>query len=379
MYKLTILLSICAVLLVVSQGFAEAAQAPGTCGESDHIGIGSDYIIGGSETESNQYPWMVRLPSGCGGSLITDRHILTAKHCLHKKGTLKNPATATDYWKEAMVKVGVHNQDDPNDYLEVPIKEVKWPKKANHDFAMIILDQAVDLTDKKVGTVCLPNGPNEDYKGKKVVAMGWGETIDSGLSGSGQSPVLNHVGLTVSQRQIYAYYLTTEIGNLNNEHQSFCHGDSGGPLVYKNVRTGRWTIIGTAGGYQGDTCLTAYTNIWNKITAHYDWITKILKNTDEDSCQTSNGACIFPFSYRGKTYNGCVKDSRDRAWCQTEENGSRQWWGWCSKQCKMHKDCPYTDTHPTDCPRWKAAGHCTSSTPGHEAWFADNCAKSCNC
>lgn len=44
-------------------------------------------IVGGHETQVNEYPWMVMLvtPSTdfnfCGGSLITSRHVLTAAHC----------------------------------------------------------------------------------------------------------------------------------------------------------------------------------------------------------------------------------------------------------------------------------------------------------
>ena len=45
-------------------------------------------IVGGVATEANEYPWQVGLISSqsssrpfCGGSLISDREILTAAHC----------------------------------------------------------------------------------------------------------------------------------------------------------------------------------------------------------------------------------------------------------------------------------------------------------
>lgn len=43
-------------------------------------------IVGGHETKPNEYPWMVTIFYGgnlhCGGTLINDRYVLTAGHCL---------------------------------------------------------------------------------------------------------------------------------------------------------------------------------------------------------------------------------------------------------------------------------------------------------
>ena len=47
----------------------------------------SNRIVGGQETEVNEYPWQVGLVSRsgtrpwCGGTLISDRHVMTAAHC----------------------------------------------------------------------------------------------------------------------------------------------------------------------------------------------------------------------------------------------------------------------------------------------------------
>merc|ERR1719187_1641056 len=73
-------------------------------------------ISGGSYASPNQYPWMVRLQMGCGGSLISDRHVLTAYHCVDGRGGAGN-------W----VKVSVHKQWDSSDYQIVPVDRAVWP------------------------------------------------------------------------------------------------------------------------------------------------------------------------------------------------------------------------------------------------------------
>ncbi|MCH1927678.1 trypsin-like serine protease, partial [Shewanella sp. C31] len=44
-------------------------------------------IYGGTPTKKNEYPWMAAIEDEdkdhyCGGSVITERHILTAAHCV---------------------------------------------------------------------------------------------------------------------------------------------------------------------------------------------------------------------------------------------------------------------------------------------------------
>lgn len=41
--------------------------------------------------------------------------------------------------------------------------------------------------------------------------------------------------------------------------------------------------------------------------------------------------CVFPFKYKGKTYEECITEGKDRPWCATTENyqGDEKW-GFCS-------------------------------------------------
>ena len=53
-------------------------------------------IVGGFETEPNEFPWVVGLTDRrlrqpfCGGALISNRHVLTAAHCLERENCFMN-------------------------------------------------------------------------------------------------------------------------------------------------------------------------------------------------------------------------------------------------------------------------------------------------
>merc|ERR1719430_2217992 len=58
------------------------------CGKLPEKHFASGRIIGGQEAKPHQYPWMVKLGSAhndtcgkCGGTLISNKHVLTAAHC----------------------------------------------------------------------------------------------------------------------------------------------------------------------------------------------------------------------------------------------------------------------------------------------------------
>lgn len=56
------------------------------CGFSN--AVLKERIVGGNETLPHEYPWQVAILDAndeisCGGSVISDRHILTAGHCVY--------------------------------------------------------------------------------------------------------------------------------------------------------------------------------------------------------------------------------------------------------------------------------------------------------
>ena len=64
-----------------------AVSPPCNCGLANRI----IRIVGGTETEVNEYPWQARLEKNgdlwCGGSLLNSKWVLSAAHCTISQST----------------------------------------------------------------------------------------------------------------------------------------------------------------------------------------------------------------------------------------------------------------------------------------------------
>ena len=149
-------------------------------------------IVGGTETEVNEYPWQVGLVQTggrtpwCGGSLISDRHVLTAAHCTEFR-------TASDI----QVLLGEHDTTDSvadirsisaiNDHPSYDSGSLEY------DYSILTLSDPVTFS-RTMAPVCLPADVSSLYTGEVATVTGWGTTS----SGGALAPRLREVDVTVT-------------------------------------------------------------------------------------------------------------------------------------------------------------------------------------
>lgn len=239
-------------------------------------------IVGGQLEKQGGSPWqvMIRRKDGfgfCGGTLITQRWVVSAAHCFPDQ----NPdhVTVGDYDKE---------RPDKNEQMIKVEKVVVHPHFHEYtfdsDIALVYLTHPVVLSPVAI-PACLPNIhlakelEKEDIRG---VVTGWGATQYLGRS----SRFLRKVVLpVVDQRKCI---LSTEevitdnmfcAGFLEAKMDS-CSGDSGGPFVV-NFR-GTWFLTGVVSW--GEKCAArGKYGVYTRLSNYLHWIEDTIKKQEQST------------------------------------------------------------------------------------------------
>ncbi|XP_015439741.1 PREDICTED: proclotting enzyme-like [Dufourea novaeangliae] len=247
------------------------------CGAKNGI-QDQERIVGGQNADPGEWPWIAALFNAgrqfCGGSLIDDKHILTAAHCVANM----NP------WDVARltVRLGDHNIKTNTEvrHIERRVKRVVRHRGFNlrtlyNDVALLTLSEPVPFTEQ-VRPICLPSG-SQLYSGKTATVIGWGSLRESGP----QPAVLQEVSIPIwSNNECKVKYGAAAPGGIVDSFlcagkaaKDSCSGDSGGPLM---VNDGRWTQVGVVSWGIG--CGKGqYPGVYTRVTHFLPWITKNLK------------------------------------------------------------------------------------------------------
>ena len=252
----------------------------------------TERIIGGDEIPITDAPWQVALISAdqnygtvhdgqfCGGSIINERWIITAAHCLSDyRGSFLgvfagnndlDVSTGTDVYTASSWKVHPdYNGDDV------------W----YNDLALVRLQSTLDLADPAIDPIAFPTAidpADAPAVGDSIDVSGWGSTA----SPTPDYPTLLH-GTTLDVISSGAPdacgdYATSDWNSLyetcigiDGGGKDTCWGDSGGPYVDEIDADGDGetepTLIGVTSWGEG--CADAnYPGFATRVTSYLDWI-----------------------------------------------------------------------------------------------------------
>jgi len=229
-------------------------------------------IINGANAKLGRYPYYaVSQPWGCGGSLVSERAILTAAHCV------------SAFWDK--VEVGLTTWRDKWGQI-IPIQKViPHPKydsyTFDYDYAIVILRKA-----SKYKPVCIARKKYEkNWAKKRLTVMGFGSTKSNRMNQEGKDHITPTSRLKftnvnqVSQRSCKDAYpfdpITPQMRcALGPNKKDACQGDSGGPLIKAGRNANGDVLVGVVSWGVG--CGTN-PGVYSDVAEVSGWIVQMVK------------------------------------------------------------------------------------------------------
>ncbi|XP_017038939.1 serine protease grass [Drosophila ficusphila] len=258
---------------------------------------GNPKVSGGKTAKPGDFPWVALLkyninnprPFLCGGSLISDRHILTAAHCI-----VGQPEVIA-------VRLGEHDLESEEDchylgginrvclppYEEFGIEKIHVHPSYVHgqisyDIAVIKLDRVVK-EKSHIKPVCLPidqKSQELDFDQSFFIA-GWGGTDKAVAATKLQQALITRKNLNEC-RKFYNKDDVTDnhICATGTGIKHTCQGDSGGPVFFKHRFKNTYRVVqyGVV-SFGGSRCGRAENQpgVFSSVIDMLPWITQNLE------------------------------------------------------------------------------------------------------
>ncbi|XP_061772293.1 serine protease hepsin isoform X1 [Nerophis ophidion] len=257
------------------------------CQDCGRRSFAADRIVGGINARQGSWPWQVSLQYNgdhqCGGSIISDRWIVSAAHCF--------PARLSVISRWRVLLGSIYNK--PGNAIVAEVKTIVYHSSYlpfvdpniddnSRDIAVLALTQPLTFNEY-IQPVCLPAYGQRLIDGQMGTVTGWGNVEYFGNPAN----VLQEVNIPIISDAVcnapdyYDNQITTSMfcagyvkGNVDS-----CQGDSGGPFVAEDClsKTSRYRLLGVVSWGTG-CAMAKKPGVYSRVSRFLPWISTAMRN-----------------------------------------------------------------------------------------------------
>jgi len=233
------------------------------------FGLANGRIIGGHEAEPHAYPWQISLTySGgshiCGGSIINEKQVICAAHCVEGMENLA-------------IVAGAHKRNFEFGHQNRIIESMEFNSNFSSedfedDISIITVTEAFDFSDPHVQPIDMFKTDDAEIPdGTTCVSTGWGLTTGGGIFAPNKLQVVEIDILNQEEcNVIFQGYIKPGMICAGEAGAAPCNGDSGGPLVCPDGN-GNNKLAGIV-SFGENGCTT--TGVYTRVSHYEEWISE---------------------------------------------------------------------------------------------------------
>lgn len=265
------------------------------CGERREGRIVCPFGFNNCEARRGSIPWQASLvfrgkyQPWCGGTLISDRYVLTAAHCLSRKSARSLQVVLGDHdWTTRVETPEIRRG------VEEIIRHPKFGENAtfDHDYALLRLSVPVNYnTHGNIRPACLPDRERaaDELTGLTGTASGWG-VVDPKDRGSQadklQTTDVNIISHSDCRNSYPVGSVTPSMFCAKAKGSDACFGDSGGPFTV--VREGGPSVLEGVVSWGRSCGKPHWPGVYARVGKVLDWIDE--NTRDSTFCSRDDAA-----------------------------------------------------------------------------------------